>query len=369
MRHAINTVIAMVLLMLTASTGDAQAPANDNFANAQQIDGLSGVVAGNNVGATLEPGESGVGIASVWYKWQPAADVCMNMGVQSGPYQFYMAIYTGTTVDQLTLVAADANSGRGNWPLIVFHAVAGTTYYIRITAMQTPRSFTLTWTYAGSGPPNDNFENAAAIQGISGSTSGTTVGATRQCGEDMLMWESSGEGGSSSVWYRWTAPESGTIMFNTVGSNYDTMLGVYTGDDLMALTTVAKNDDFSGWRLYYPSRVIFTAVAGTEYRIRVDGYDNKQGSVVLNWGTRVTISNRSTREPIMNDASSRFLFVVYGRVSVLNANEFNLDDGSGVPVHVFCTSHGRTDQEYAMAEGMLRSGTELRDVVSTAKLD
>ncbi len=370
MRHITNVVVILLLLMLFASAANAQAPANDDFADAQQISGASGIVTGNNTGATLEPGEPVHGIASVWYKWQPGADACTNIGVQSGANDFYMGIYTGSAVDGLTLVAEDDNSGSGLWPLIVFHANAGTTYYIRVTAMTTPRNFNLTWTYAGSGPANDNFENAAAIQGISGRVSGTTVGATRQCGEDVLMFEGSGDGGSSSVWYRWTAPVSGAVMFNTIGSNYDTMLGVYTGSDLDALTVVTRNDDFSDWRTVYVSRVIFTAIEGTEYRIRVDGYANHQGSVVLNWGPRVTISNRSTREPIISDASSRFLFVVYGRVSVINPNEFYLDDGSGLPVHVFRQSHGRADQEYAMAEGMLiRGGTELRDVVSTAKLD
>ena len=71
------------LLALGAGRAAAQ-PANDAFANAQTIAGLSGTVSGTTVGATLEPGEplvidpfGGFAIpngALVWFRWvAPAA--------------------------------------------------------------------------------------------------------------------------------------------------------------------------------------------------------------------------------------------------------------------------------------------------------
>jgi len=82
-----------------------------------------------------------------------------------------------------------------------------------------------------------------------------------------------------SVWYQWRAPRSGLAEFNTCNSHFDTVLGVYTGNAVNALTPIVSNDDASPFRyfgpdspLYFNSRVTFPAVAGTTYRIAVDGY-------------------------------------------------------------------------------------------------
>ena len=59
------------------------------------------------------------------------------------------------------------------------------------------------------------------------------------------------------------------------------MLGVYTGGSVSALTAKASDDD-SGGNL--TSKVSFAAVAGTVYRIAVDGYSGASGAVKLTWG-------------------------------------------------------------------------------------
>ncbi|MFM7819061.1 MAG: putative Ig domain-containing protein, partial [Verrucomicrobiota bacterium] len=91
--------------------------------------------------------------------------------------------------------------------------------------------------------------------------------------------------GGKSVWWKWTAPSAGTATINTRGSTFDTILGIYTGTAVNSLTLVANNDDET-----YPnvitSRVQFTAIGGTTYRIAVDGYNNgsgaDSGSITLN---------------------------------------------------------------------------------------
>jgi len=54
-------------------------------------------------------------------------------------------------------------------------------------------------------PANDNFANAFAISGASGSTNGSNVGASAEAGEPNLFGVAVGE----SVWYAWTAPADG----------------------------------------------------------------------------------------------------------------------------------------------------------------
>jgi hypothetical protein len=130
---------------------------------------------------------------------------------------------------------------------------------------------------ASAAPANDNFANATTIAGVSGTMSGSTVGANKEAGEP----NHAGNTGGASVWFRWVAPANGTVTFNTAGSAFDTLLGVYIGTTVSALSLVASNDD-----VLYPnttSAVTFNAVSGTEYRIAVDGYNGVSGSYTLTW--------------------------------------------------------------------------------------
>ena len=130
---------------------------------------------------------------------------------------------------------------------------------------------------AASAPPNDNFANAITIAGDTGVTSGTNVGATRETGEPFHA----GGGGGVSVWWKWTPPAPGRWTFDTIGSEFDTVLAVYTGDSVTSLTEISSNDDgaTSG-----TSRLSFEARQGVTYRIAVDGYFSfDTGKIVLNW--------------------------------------------------------------------------------------
>ena len=123
---------------------------------------------------------------------------------------------------------------------------------------------------------NDYFTNAMVISGSSGTTTGSNYVATKEVGEP----NHAGYPGGASVWFRWTAPSSGTVTFNTFGSSFDTLLGVYTGTDVSALTQVAANDQTP---LGNVSSVTFKATAGTIYRIAVDGWNNQLGIYTLSW--------------------------------------------------------------------------------------
>ena len=125
-------------------------------------------------------------------------------------------------------------------------------------------------------PPNDHFTNAYVISGAQGATNGTNVRATRESGETNHV----GNTTVKSIWYQWTAPTNGGVAIDTIGSSFDTLLAVYTGTTVTNLTLVANDDDSGGG---LDSQVVFTATAGTTYRIAVDGMNGVQGSVALNW--------------------------------------------------------------------------------------
>jgi hypothetical protein len=126
-----------------------------------------------------------------------------------------------------------------------------------------------------SAPSNDTFANRIGISGAIKTVTGLNVGATKETGEPYHA----GNVGGASVWWSWTAPSNGTYTVTTRGSSFDTILGVYTGSSVAALTTVASNDD--GPNLGAASLLTFYATSGTAYRIAVDGYNGASGSIVL----------------------------------------------------------------------------------------
>jgi hypothetical protein len=151
---------------------------------------------------------------------------------------------------------------------------------------------------ATPGPPNDNFANAQVLSGSTGTVNGTSNFATKETGEPT---NPPGTGGGRSVWYTWTALGTGQATFDTNGSNFDTILAVYTGNAVNALTHIVSNDDISPLNDPPPrniqSQVTFTATAGTTYRIQVDGFDADQGNITLHWTAPGTPTPTPTPTP------------------------------------------------------------------------
>jgi endonuclease I len=134
----------------------------------------------------------------------------------------------------------------------------------------------------GASPPNDYFIEASVLDGADASASGSNIGATREAGEPLHA-----NTGSASVWWRWTASQGGVVTIETTGSDFDTVLAVYTGTTVGALTRVVSDDDSGGGGT---SRVTFNAVAGTTYRIAVDGYGSATGNISLSLAGSVSPS-------------------------------------------------------------------------------
>ena len=116
-------------------------------------------------------------------------------------------------------------------------------------------------------PANDAFAAAWTLSGPTVFTNSTSANATKEASEPAHA----GNAGARSVWFRWTAPKDGQVRLDTVGSAINTLLAVYTGNAVNALTPVASNDDAAG--LGNASRVEFLAVQGTTYRIAVDVFN------------------------------------------------------------------------------------------------
>ena len=144
-----------------SNAGMCKSAANDNFVNAQVINGGSGTVTGVNFDATREAGEpnhAGVpGGTSVWYRWQAPTSGPAFFTTAGSTFDTLLAAYTGTSVSSLATIASnDDNTGDRivSNPLtssISFNAIAGTTYYIAVDGARGQKgSITLAWFYEAS---------------------------------------------------------------------------------------------------------------------------------------------------------------------------------------------------------------------------
>ena len=237
--------------------------------------------------ASKEPGEpnhaGNSGGDSIWFSWRPTSNQTAVITTKGSGFDTLLAVYTGNTVSSLSCVASNDDIIPGVYvqSALSFAATAGTTYHIVIDGYNGaygPAVLNI------NPPGNDDFASAFIISGASGATTGYTIGASKESGEPAHA----GDVGGHSIWYRWTAPTSGPVDFNTAGSTFNTTLAVYTGSSVTNLTVIAgNNDDAAG---LHTSRVDFQATAGTTYRIAVDGFGGDAGNVALSWNMNSSVS-------------------------------------------------------------------------------
>jgi len=256
-------------------------PPGDRFVDAPILTGTSSRVTATSRGASKEPNEpehaATVGGSSVWWRWTAASNYTVSLSTDDSSFDTVLAVYTGASVDALTPVASNDDSGffTGTSSL-VFNAIGGTEYFVAVDDRDGIGG-AVTLTLAASIPPaNDDFASALTLQGEIVSTTGTNLGASRQASEPSHASSSA----TASVWWRWSTPTPARVSLTTAGSDFDTVLGVYTGTAVNALSMVASNDEevIGGAGT---SAVNFTAAADTSYWIAVDGYLGATGLINL----------------------------------------------------------------------------------------
>ncbi len=97
-----------------------------------------------------------------------------------------------------------------------------------------------------SGKAQNSFAAPQSISGVCGSWTNDNTGIPTESGAPTIA----GFTPNLPIWYVWTAPQSGEVELDTIGSMgeffgdpLDTTLGVFTGNSLSTLTQVAANDD------------------------------------------------------------------------------------------------------------------------------
>ncbi len=255
---------------------NAVAPSNDDVGEAQVLAAVPGTVTVSTRAATLQLDEpvhaTTSGTRSVWYQWTAPASAVYGIDTSGSTVDTVLSAWTGVP-ETLTRIASndDALGGTVTWSQLRLTAVAGTTYWFAVRDKSSGGGdMSLT---AQRVPPNDPFGSATNIPGDRAIVRGWTIAGSHEAGEP----DHAGVGTDASSWWKWTATFTGTASVDTRGSDYDAVLGVYTGASVSALTLVAADDN----AMNPDARVTFAATTGTTYYIAVDGAAGDRGQVTL----------------------------------------------------------------------------------------
>lgn len=120
---------------------------------------------------------------------------------------------------------------------------------------------------------------AAPARGYSGAQVFHSFGSSTEVGEPALC----GVLGGASRWFTYVAPASGTLTVSTDGSDFDTVLGIFTGPgvDFESLVLVACDND--GGADGQDSLARLEVIRGTTYFVAVDGVNGATGAVKLTY--------------------------------------------------------------------------------------
>jgi hypothetical protein len=285
MGHASTRAIALAAMLALFAPAAARAapPPNDDFADAVELSGDSPEASGTTEGATAEAGEpdrlGDLAGTSVWYRWTPTRSGLVTVACQSN-FDTILTVFRGQALNGLTEIGSDHSGSLCGPPDLAFRASAGVEYRIAVDAAEGGGGggFILELANTSTAPSNDDFAAAQSLQTHTGQgTSGSTAGAGREPGEPPH----GGSANGSSVWFSWVATRSGLTRVYPCDASYHPLIDVYTGSSLTALDRVSTPADISGefpWcGLGGLGGATFPAVAGTTYRIAVDGSGGEWG--------------------------------------------------------------------------------------------
>jgi Trypsin len=256
-------------------------PANDDYAAASALSGTAGQIATTTALATGEAGETatffGNASSSVWYTFTAPDNSNARFSTVGSDFDTTLAVFTGNTVNATSTIRGNDDFNGTLQSFITLPMVAGLTYRVAVSGYNGGRgSFRLQYAFAS--PDNDAFATPSTLTGGNGAAFATNARATGEPGEPTVVTPP-----DASIWYRWTAPTAGIYRLSTAGSNFDTILAVFTGDVITTMALITASDDAGGT---LQSQVDITVAAGQTFRFMIEGYGTVRGTTVFNY-TRV----------------------------------------------------------------------------------
>jgi hypothetical protein len=248
-------------------------PANDNFADASVIATLPFTDSGDLNGTTTEAGETTACLyqpQTVWYTFTPSSTTVISVDLNGSSGGLILTAYqsNGGGIGGLGYMSCVFGGS------LTFTANTGTTYYFQVGSYYYGSVHAQLNVREIPPPSNDNFADAKAIGGLPFTENVDLTAATTEPGEPVNQIGLP----VASVWYVFTASESGSVTANANLCCTGTLLAAYTGDSLASLTEVSTSSGM----------LTFRATAGTTYRIQAGRGAAFGGTIQMSFRLDVT---------------------------------------------------------------------------------
>jgi len=202
---------------------------------------------------------------------------------------------------------------------------------------------------SGSLPSNDQCADAVAIGSLPFSATADTTGAVESPTDPSMSCLPVGYPASNTVWYALTAPGDGVVTLDTCGSNFDTVIGVFTGTCAAPVARACNDDVGSGDATCgtLQSRTVFDVSAGEVLLIEVAQTGPPQGGALVfnaTFGPRSCVTGDCLpgRSAAASECLAEWLIspqpVFSGRPSTqLTCHDGESCDADGDPTNHSCT--------------------------------
>ncbi|MDB6030054.1 MAG: hypothetical protein JWM16_392, partial [Verrucomicrobiales bacterium] len=286
---------------------------NDDYARRLLLTGTNILVQGNNIWASLEPGESAIGGwpqsynpfgvgKTLWFTWSAPGNGLMVVDVFENQHRPVVSILAGDDLSNLTRLSHNGFARCNSCDGCVNDTRSQTS--LTVTNGQACQIAVDSLDFAGVGqfqfrvrletpPANDNFATREVLAGTSVDFAVNTTTGTAEPDEPNPATNAF----IHSVWYSWTAPASGRLTISgtspaaaaaspklviivsppcsphevPAAPPFQPVISAFRGENLSALSLVASSD----------SVIAFHTEAGVTYHIAVDGYGGSTGSTNL----------------------------------------------------------------------------------------
>jgi hypothetical protein len=265
-------------IKLNITSSKTHPPKNDDFLSAERLLGSTVKVTSDTSSASAELGEpmhfGQTPGRSVWWHWTPDITGPVRITTAGSNFDTILATYIGSTLGNLRKIASNDDSAGNSNGAVEFQAIKGNVYYIAVDGHDLSGGHVALQITQSPSPLNDQFANKSILFGNHVRVCASNVMATTQDGEQ----NHAGGNATKSLWWSWKSDYTAPVRISTDGSDFDSLLAVYSGSEFGKLKTIVSNNNTLDGKT---STVWFNAEQGVTYQIAVAGESNASGSVEL----------------------------------------------------------------------------------------
>lgn len=258
------------------------APANDAVAGALDAsNGFDAVVDTEGAGQDAEEPGGCAGDASLWYRVDVPVDTEVAIALDNGTFQWAIEAFQQRPDGSLEEMGCEWAYQESETPISLrlrSPAHPGSSLFIRVASYYsgyTARLRIMPLHLPQYHHPHDAAAEAKPIAALPFSDQTETLTASSVGEPDSCAFA------GATVWYRFAPALPTPVVAHNVGSDFDTVIGVFRQDG-DKLTQVACNDDGTPWGLAGTDSVVrFVADAGATYLFQVGGYEGDSGKLAF----------------------------------------------------------------------------------------